>query len=394
MTDNPAHHSRIDDENKVLVEMTREQADVLAAHPGVDIDIEEKNAKGSDSDQPRATTIPLPELLDMIASEEKQKAIGRGENHYVKHFIGTKCSLNLSPNSAQRYVGMLNEYVELVPFDGDGSFLNVDWGDITRYIKYLISGGNRWKTFSGKINLLKRFYRHITTEFSTRFALDMARIKRLDPKNYDVEVEEIEREPLSPQEIRKLVDALDSLRNRLIVRLAYQAALRNSEVRNLKLQHFDPNLDAPKIHISDSKYGKSRDVPLTQEMALDLEHWIDVVRGPFSPFAPESEYLFPSKDGVKLETNRSVWKIVRDAVEESEIESQKLAERADGATKYRIDVHTLRHTGNTHWKDCGIGIRHRMEALGHENEKTTKGYSPDSNEDSFSLFRSQFDPAV
>lgn len=392
MTDNPTHPGDNGSES-VTVELDRETANILEALPQVDLDIESESRSVSEGDDPQATLQSLCDLAESVRDIDAQRAIARSENQYVMHFIAMKCFRNLKSNSAEAYVSYLNEYVTLVPFGENVSFVNADWSDVSKYVQYLIDEGHRWKTFKGKINLLKRFYQHIEAEFSGSTALDMGYLRRLDPKDYDVEAAPIERKPLTREEIRKLVDALDSRRDRLIVRLIYQAALRNSEVRNLKIPHFNRDVDDPQIRIVDSKHGKSRSAPIKQELALDLEHWIDVQRPSFSPFAPESEYLFPSKRSPNLQSNQAVWKIVRDAADEVDLRHQ-IETRSDGVPKYRVDVHTLRHTGNTHWEKCGIDLEDRMEILGHEDEETTKNYSHASEESAFKEFRKQFDPAV
>lgn len=380
-------------EETVLVELDKQAAEILQTldHSNIEVlDDEEMEPK----EHPRAARQPLSDLRDILTDPEKQEEIDRACNHYVKHYIAYKCLQSIAANSANSYVSTLNEYVNYVESRDNDSFLEADWGDFLAYINNLIENGNRWKTFNGKILQLANFYRHIWVEFDCSPGIQIAQFKRLNPAQYKNRLpESINRDPLPREEMRMLVDATDSLRDALIVRTVYQAALRNSDVRNLKIQHFVRDRDNPLLKIRDSKFGKDRNVPITHELALDLEHWVDVACPPFSPYAPESAYLFPSKRDIKLSSNHSVWTIVHEAAVDAGIQ-RSVAELSDGSSKHRVDVHVLRHTGNTHWKQCDIGIEDRMKLLGHEDRDTTRGYSPDKSASWHTEFREKFNPAV
>lgn len=341
---------------------------------------------------------PLEKLLDVIADSEVREAIERGHNYYIKHYLASQWKNNwgVLPTLKQR-ASVLNQYVEIATPETHASFLEAEQSDFSRYLDSLLKSEPRPMTFSKKVMAVGLFYRHIRKQFDVKPALPGLVFDQFDHEDYEKRLSDpFEREPLTRDEMRRLVDELSPPRNRLMVRLVYQAGLRNSEVRNLKLDDLSLDLEDPHVEIWDSKNGKDRKMAILDELALDLEHWRDVQRPAFSTYAPESEYVFPAWDGVKIEANHTLLRIVHEAAVEAELQ-KKVTELADGRTKHRVDVHVLRHTGNDHWADSGITLEDRSELLGHEDEETTeKHYSTRTNEATQrrKRFRSDFDPAV
>ena len=79
---------------------------------------------------------------------------------------------------------------------------------------------------------------------------------------------------LNKSELKKLFQAPQLLKHRIILALAYSAGLRSSEVINLKLGDID--YERKTIHIRQSKYKKDRILPLSDYLAQGIKKYISV----------------------------------------------------------------------------------------------------------------------
>jgi len=121
----------------------------------------------------------------------------------------------------------------------------------------------------------------------------------------------------------------------------------------------------------------------SEELALELDIWIkngrEAVLGP-----NESEYLFPSTNGGKIETNRSLGQIIRSAAEEAGIQS--VIGKTEYKTKYmktdsiektwhEVIPHALRHTFVTILEKNDVPLQYRQLLANHNSPETTQRYS-------------------
>jgi site-specific recombinase XerD len=150
-------------------------------------------------------------------------------------------------------------------------------------------------------------------------------------------------------EVEAAVDGMDgngplALRNRALVELVYSAGLRSAEAVGLELG--DVDFDREQLHVR-GKGGKERVVPLGEEAALLLAHYLhearpDLVRG-------AENAVFVSARGKRLDTS----------------------------TVRRVfsNPHRLRHAFATHLLEGGADLRTIQELLGHSSLSTTQLYS-------------------
>ncbi len=157
---------------------------------------------------------------------------------------------------------------------------------------------------------------------------------------------------LTQEEIKRLFDSCNNLRDKCILMTIYGAGLRLSEVANLKVSDIDSK--KMRILIRSGKGGKDRYALLSQ-MNLDIlrEYWLS--------YRPQ-DYLFKSrmKSSTHL-TPRAIANIFH-----------KYKEKA-GITK-KVSVHTLRHCFATHLLEAGTNIYIIKQLLGHSDISTTTFY--------------------
>jgi len=167
---------------------------------------------------------------------------------------------------------------------------------------------------------------------------------------------------LSKKEIKTLLAAQDirtntGYRDRIILEILYDTAIRRFEVAGIKLTDLD--LEAGYIRIK-GKGNKQRVVPLSRRVCALVKNYILFIR-PFFIKDNDKGYLIAGRWGSQMNLS-TINDIVRECVKRSGI-------------KKRATTHTLRHTCATHMLKNGAPIRHIQEMLGHACIETTQVYT-------------------
>ncbi|WP_411967887.1 tyrosine-type recombinase/integrase [Haloferax sp. YSSS75] len=324
----------------------------------------------------------------------------RVPDEHAQEYLRKSSILSLSPHSVRTYDSHLTQYATFLHAQGK-SVLTAEFTDLIDFIEECVLRGNRETTISGKVSTVSELYRYIRlrTDVGDELLFDPLRISEIDLSRYNTP-ELIEREALTREEIRKLFDAFDSYRNRLIAVVGIETGLRNSDLRDIKID--DVDTEHCELHVPKPKYSKPYDVPISKELEFEVGFWLQHHRPAYSA-AHESEYLFPSQSGDKIEHNGSLNKIVRNAAERAGIQRAIARSRLTPAQQdalgtekkyrewHRVTPHTLRHSFITLLNDSGVSLEYRQLLANHSNHNTTIGYthSPDNVFDSI---RDQFDP--
>ena len=167
---------------------------------------------------------------------------------------------------------------------------------------------------------------------------------------------------LSANEMKKLINAPDThtnrgYRNRIIVEILYDTAIRRAELANIQLHDLD--LDGGFIRIR-GKGDKDRVVPVSRRVCELVQNYLFGVRPCFLKDKDDG-HLFLNRWGGKMDPN-AVCAVVK---------------RCSGLAHLRknISTHTLRHTCATHMLRNGAPVRHLQEMLGHESLESTQLYT-------------------
>jgi integrase/recombinase XerD len=322
----------------------------------------------------------------------------RVPNELAQSYLSRYEGLTLAASTADTYDSHLTEFVRFLQ-DNEQTVLSAEVEDIIEYVESCVRRGNRQSTISGKLSTIQELYRYIRlrTESGSDLELDPIELREINIEQYNTP-EKIEREALSRKEIKQLFDAFQSYRNRLMAIVGVETGLRNSDIRNLRIE----DLDKDTIHVSNPKGSKPYDVPISDELRFELNHWLQQHRRGFAASA-ESEFVFPSQHGEKLKTNGSLNTIVKNAAERAGIqetigtvripESQREVIGADTSHRrmHRVTVHTLRHSFITLLSNSEVELEYRRLAANHESVDTTLEYDH-SEKDVFEPLRDRFDP--
>lgn len=159
-------------------------------------------------------------------------------------------------------------------------------------------------------------------------------------------------EVLTREEVKKLVEAAETSKSRLIIKMLYSAGLRVSELVNLRKQ--DLNLDEKTGWVRRGKGKKDRLLIIAESIVKEVNKQIGK--------QPTHLYIFSPSTRDKPPTPRNIQKIIK-----------KAALKA-GISK-KVTPHTLRHSYATHLLESGTDIRKIQALLGHENLNTTQIYT-------------------
>jgi site-specific recombinase XerD len=216
--------------------------------------------------------------------------------------------------------------------------------DLRRYQLAMRSGGASATTMNAAVSSL-RFFFTVT-------------LGRDDANRGMTTVREPRRLPvvLSPEEVRRLLDAAPGLKYRAALSVAYGAGLRASEVVSLKVSDIDSERKV--IRVEQGKGAKDR-----YAMLSDL--LLDVLRAWWREARPQG-WLFPGQNPVNPLTTRQLRRACH------------AASQAAGIDK-RVSLHTLRHSFATHLLEQKVDIRVIQVLLGHKKLDTTARYAQVAN---------------
>ena len=156
---------------------------------------------------------------------------------------------------------------------------------------------------------------------------------------------------LSVEEVRRLLQAAPSLRDKLLLGLMYATGMRVSEV--VRLRYRDLDFDRRLVNVWQGKGRADRQVmlpvtfePLLRQLAKTLEG---------------EAFLFPAEKRGRHLSPRTAQRAMQRAVQIA------------GISK-RATPHTLRHSFACHTFENGCDIRHIQKVLGHVHLETTTIY--------------------
>lgn len=197
---------------------------------------------------------------------------------------------------------------------------------------------------------------------------------------------------MSDDEVSRVLDGLKGV-HLVIAKLLYGCGMRISEAIRLRVKDLD--FDNRRIEIHQSKGGKSRVVPMPEELVEALDRYLqsrralhehDLAEGTASVWLPHAlakkypsahrefrwQYLFASS---RLSKDPRTGRLHRHHLhyETFPVHLRAAVERAQ-ITKH-VTSHTFRHCFATHLLWEGTDIRKIQELLGHSDVKTTMIYT-------------------
>jgi integrase/recombinase XerD len=247
---------------------------------------------------------------------------------------------NRSPRTIQTYAAVVTRFAKFVerPLQECGA------EDVRRYQQHLLEVGASWPAFNQAASALKFFYR---TTLRVDWSVEDIPYGRR-PRKLPV--------VLSPEEVVRLIEAVDAPMPRMALLTAYATGLRITELVALKPQHIDSARMV--VHVDNGKGQKSREVPLSEVLLQQLRDYWRFDR----PKVEDSPWLFPGRFAAKPMHITVI-----------QVACQR-ARRAAGITKHATP-HSLRHSYATHLLEAGVDLRTVQVLLGHSDLSATAIYT-------------------
>lgn len=253
----------------------------------------------------------------------------------VEEFLLDKTAY-CAPRTVRNYSEHLARFLKYAPEDVEQLAPDV----IRGYIIHLKGRKTRNVTINCYVRSVKVFCKWLLEyEYTDIDLFRRVKMPRPDPKL---------KVPLSMAEVRRIDEQLLKLRDKVIFHLMLDAGLRVSEVCKLKKKDID--LENRLIYVDNSKYNKSRIVPMASNLAYLLEKYHQ---------EKNEVFLLCSKTGSQM-TDNLVKQLFQDL---------KVSSGVD-----RLHAHLLRHTFATSYIVGGGNLEKLRIMLGHSDYSVTQNY--------------------
>ena len=163
---------------------------------------------------------------------------------------------------------------------------------------------------------------------------------------------------LSPDEVKRLLEATLSLKYKAALAAAYGAGLRASEVTHLRVTDIDSQRMV--IHVEQGKGSKDRNAMLSPALLALLRQWWRAAQAQRKML--RGGWLFPGQNPVNPLSTRQLRRAMESAVSLAGLEKP-------------VSLHSLRHAFATHLLEQKTDIRVIQVLLGHKKLETTALYS-------------------
>lgn len=218
--------------------------------------------------------------------------------------------------------------------------------------------GNLPRTRNNRLSALHAFFRYAAVN-EPALALHCQRILAIPAKRYERGPVEF----LTKEETDALIAAPDlgtwiGRRDSILLLLAVQTGLRNSEITSLRRQDVEFGTGA---HVRCLGKGrKMRCTPLRSDVAFALKEWLVEQRG------GKEDVVFPSSRGTRLSAD-ALQRLVARHTETACRSCPSLRDRT-------VTPHTLRHSAAMDLLRRGVDLSVIALWLGHESTETTQIY--------------------
>ncbi|MBP1985851.1 tyrosine-type recombinase/integrase [Halolamina salifodinae] len=294
--------------------------------------------------------------------------------------------------NVRRFIEYLADYRNKEPLDADTS-------DLRQFLRRCRRDGDKDNTIKTRRTSVSRFYGELPIMAEDGILpINVDDCPENPEEGYDATwaVGETEQEAqsgeevqhLPPEDVKKLWENVPAprVRNRLIIKLAYQTGMRATELCHIRHER---DIDRGKREITvPAVTSKSDSRKVAYKDTLDplLRRWIDGGLRDAVPYAGQSEYLFPTKQSERIsrETLRTV---VRQAADSAGLNHTVYTDKS-GNVRTKVSTHTLRHSMAVNSLKAGVmNVRELQEFLGHSDLETTEKYLKIASDDATDAYR-------
>jgi len=259
-----------------------------------------------------------------------------------------------SQHTITSYQCDLKQFCEFLSGEGIRSWNNVTSKIIRAWMVKMLNHGISARSVNRKIATLKTFYKFLMREGILDDNPTEKVITPKVPKKLPVFIKEGDMDLLLDEV--SFGEGYEACRDKLIIDVFYFTGMRLSELTNLKISQVDMSGGIIKVL---GKRNKERIVPITRELKLSIERYLEVRKEAF-PTA-SGDVLFLTEKGLPAYT-KLVYRVVNKYL--------KLV-----STVRKKSPHVLRHTFATALLNRGADLNAIKEILGHSNLAATEVYT-------------------
>ncbi len=233
---------------------------------------------------------------------------------------------------------------------------DIVYDDLASFVMWINKIGLGSKSQARIISGIRAFFKYMLMEDLVKDdpseLLEGPRLKRKIP---DV---------LSQEEITETIEAIDlshpqGHRNRAILETLYACGLRVSELVNLRISQYFPDMSLVRVI---GKADKERIIPIGQDAIKFIDYYLNHDRAQLPKIAEGHEdYIFLNRRGKKL-SRVMIFMIIKEVVALAGIDK-------------KVSPHTFRHSFATHLVEGGADLKAVQDMLGHESITTTEIYT-------------------
>ncbi|SAL06148.1 phage integrase family protein [Caballeronia calidae] len=247
----------------------------------------------------------------------------------------------LAPKTQDTYLHIVREFARFLGRSPDTATVE----DLRSYQLYMVDHGTSAVSLNHAITGLKFFFTVTLDRPELMVRMQPVRVPRILPV------------VLSPDEVRRLIEAAGNLKHQTALSVAYGAGLRASEVVALKVTDVDS--ERMTLRIEQGKGRRDRYAMLSPVLLERLRVWWRVARVQGKML--DGGWLFPGLDPLDQLSTRQLNRAIHAAAEAANIDK-------------RVSMHTLRHSFATHLLEQKVDIRVIQVLLGHAKLENTALY--------------------
>lgn len=242
---------------------------------------------------------------------------------------------NFTPSTIRSYINAVKLFAQWLGRSPE----HCQMEDVQRYHIYLIERKLSNSTINTAQSAIKALFTGVLhREWDARFSPRPRKMRALPPI-------------LSQEEALAIVEALDNLKHKTMLRVLYATGLRVSELCALKIEDIDSSRMV--VHVRRGKGYKDRCVPMSDTL-------LDNLRTYWKAYRPKTA-LFENEDTGEALSVRTAQAVFAQA-------------KKKAGVKKTASAHTLRHCYATHLLDAGTDLFHIKAFMGHVGIGTTARY--------------------
>jgi integrase/recombinase XerD len=239
---------------------------------------------------------------------------------------------------------------------------------IEEYMKFVSLKGGRIVDNQGTPAKDRTFNRKLATIKSFYSFLGAKRVIAVDPTAFVIFRSmpfKVETNDLSNKKVSELLslipfDNFKHSRDRALIAMFFYTGLRKSEIKNLLIDDYK-NYKDKKILKVRVKGGYEKDIPVNQELALHIEHYLKTAKAGGFEIKSGSALFLPLSGNPKGISGEGIHKIFMKWVRKLKL-------------GYKVSPHSARATFIGALSDMGVSLDASADIVGHKDPKMTKAY--------------------